>query len=274
MEISIVIPTIRPILNLKKLINIILNNNKIKIEIIIIHQGIRGKEIYFKDKRVKQINIHKKNLSHAKNFGIKNSKYKIITFLDDDVLINNNYLLFGIKMILKKNVSLLFGSIVTKNNNKISLNLLNKETLINYSNFLSCIASSMWINSKKYILRKKFFDQRFGLGSMYGSGEETDYVLNSLMENRKILFTPNLKVIHPNWVKRPNEIWKYAVGNGAIHKKFLNKKKLLFLRIFIKSLIISMILFVFFSLLLNKNKSNKYIIFFFGRILGFIKYKN
>ena len=72
MEISIVIPTIRPILNLKKLINIILNNNKIKIEIIIIHQGIRGKEIYFKDKRVKQINIHKKKLSHAKNFGIKN----------------------------------------------------------------------------------------------------------------------------------------------------------------------------------------------------------
>jgi len=95
MEISIIIPTIKPILNLRELIKIILDTNKTKIEIIIVHQGVKGKENIFKDKRVKQINIYKKSLSYAKNVGIKSSKYKIITFIDDDVLINNNYIFSG-----------------------------------------------------------------------------------------------------------------------------------------------------------------------------------
>jgi len=274
MEISIIIPTIKPILNLRKLINIILNTNKIKLEIIIIHQGTKGKENIFKDKRVKQINVYKKNLSYAKNVGIKNSKYKITTFIDDDVLIDNNYLFSAAKKILKnKNISLLFGSIYTKDNQKLSLNLLNKDSFINYSNFLSCIASSMWINNRKFILKKKFFDNNFGLGAKYGSAEETDYVLNALLEDRKILFTPNLKVFHPTDIKSSKEYMKYAVGNGAIYKKFFKKKNLLFFKIFIKSILISMILIMFYGIILNKRKSGKYIVFLIGRVSGFIKYK-
>jgi glycosyltransferase involved in cell wall biosynthesis len=273
MEISIIIPTIKPILNLRELIKIILDTNKTKIEIIIVHQGVKGKENIFKDKRVKQINIYKKSLSYAKNVGIKSSKYKIITFIDDDVLINNNYLLSGAKIILKnKNISLLFGSIYTNDKQKLSLNLLNKDAYIDYSNFLTCIASSMWINNKKYILKKKFFDNNFGLGAKYGSGEETDYVLNALLEDRKILFTPNLKVFHPTDIKSSKEYMKYAIGNGAVYKKFL-RRNLLFFKIFIKSILISMILIVFYGIMLNKKKSGKYIVFLIGRMSGFIKYK-
>jgi glycosyltransferase involved in cell wall biosynthesis len=273
MEISIIIPTIKPILNLRKLIKIILDTNKTKLEIIIVHQGSKGNENIFKDKRIKQINIYKKSLSYAKNVGLKSSKYKIITFIDDDVLINNNYLLSGAKIVLKnKNISLLFGSIYTKDKQKFSLNLLNKDSLIDYSNFLTCIASSMWINNQKYILKKKFFDNNFGLGSKYGSGEETDYVLNALLENRKILFTPNLKVFHPTDIKSFNEYMKYALGNGAIYKKFL-KRNLLFFKIFIKSILISMVLIMFYGLILNERKSGKYIAFLLGRVSGFIKYK-
>lgn len=131
----------------------------------------------------------------------------------------------------------------------------------------------MWINKTKYIIKKKFFDQNFGLGAKYGSAEETDYVLNALLDNRKILFSPSIKIFHPTNVKSSKEYMKYAFGNGAIYKKFLKKNNLLFLRIFLKSILISTILFMFYCLLLNKNKSAKYIIFLVGRVSGFIKYK-
>ena len=127
MSISIIIPTTGPIWKLNKLINKILIQEN-KIEIIIVHQGLKNITNLINDKRIKLITIFKKNLSIAKNIGIQKAKYQTIAIIDDDITLNERYLPIG-KNIMnrKKNFSLIFGSIHTKNNKRLSYNMVKKD---------------------------------------------------------------------------------------------------------------------------------------------------
>lgn len=273
MSISIIIPTTRPVWKLNKLINQILIQEN-KIEIIIVHQGLKNNTNLINDKRIKLINIFKKNLSIAKNIGIQKAKYQAIAIMDDDITLSKKYLSIGKNtMNRKKKFSLIFGSIHTKNNKKLSYNMLSKDSKINYSNFLSCLASSMWINKNKFRYKKKLFDEKFGLGGKYGSGEETDLILNTLNEKKYIFYKYNLKIYHPDISKKNKEYLNYAIGNGAIYRKFSDKKKLLSYILFLKSIIFSFLLMSFNIMFLNKDRTYKYLYFLIGRIIGFLKYR-
>ena len=187
MELSIIIPTIRSTKNLNKLIrDIQINIYDIKYEIIIIYQGVSG-NIFFKNKKTKVIRTAKTGLSFAKNLGLKYAKYKICVFLDDDIKINHNYLKTGLNFFKNKiRLNLLFGKIKI-NNKDFTHHYPKKTSKVNYSNFLCCLASAMWINKKNKKLNN-LFDKNFGLGGKYGSGEETDVVLRYLRKEKKFIF--------------------------------------------------------------------------------------
>ena len=185
-NIDVIICTNKKLLVLKKLIKqIFANKGNFLINVIIIHQSnsvnlfpnfLRNKNIIYK-------NIKKQNLSIAKNIGLKFAKSNNISFLDDDVSIKNNYFLECINFYKNKKCDLLFSKIIQKKSLKpLSKNMGNRDIKINFLNSSCCLSSSMWIflkNKKKF-----FFDEKFGLGAKYGSGEETDYIFKNLKKKK------------------------------------------------------------------------------------------
>ena len=282
-EIDVVISTNRDLLGLKTLIDQIENQSgKFEVNIIIIHQyeKIENLPEFLIKSKILYKNLSEQNLSNAKNEGIKLSKSKIMTFIDDDVLINQDYFSSSWDFINKNNCDLMFCRINKINSNlPLSRNMRDKSKKINYFNSSCCLSSSMWINKKE--TENLYFDKNIGLGAKFGSGDETDFIFSSLNLKKNIFYNAKVSMYHPeefiglnNSKDIYSKFFSYGLGQGAIYKKHYNKNRFLCTYLYFISLIKS-ILGIFLYLLIFKSKNIvKYFALFYGKILGFIKYKN
>ena len=77
---------------------------------------------------------------------------------------------------------------------------------------------------RKKALAGLFYDERLGIGgkTLWGSGEETDFILRFLKRGCWIQYEPSLVVYHPDWGKGPYTMAtiakarKYGMGMGRI----------------------------------------------------------
>src|ERR1700722_227157 len=77
---------------------------------------------------------------------------------------------------------------------------------------------------RKKALAGLFYDERLGIGAgtIWGSGEETDFILRFLKRGCWIQYEPSLVVYHPDWGKGPYTLAaiakarKYGMGMGRI----------------------------------------------------------
>lgn len=281
-KIDVIICTNKGLLGLKKLIHQIINQKGFfDFRIILIHQS-KSRPIlpnFLNSKKIIYKNIKKKNLSLAKNKGLRLTTSKFIAFLDDDVQISNKYFLYSLKYIQKKNCDLLFSRINQIDTNlPLSKNMKNYDIKINYFNTGCCLSSSMWINFNN--IKKRYFDKNFGLGAKFGSGEETDYIFSYLINNKSIHYSAKPLIYHPkeffevqNFNKIYDKFISYGKGQGAIMKKNFYKNKFLFIYLFIASLLKSFLAMIFYTFIFKIKNSIKYFALFIGKILGFTNYK-
>ena len=281
-NIDIVICTNKQLVVLKKLIKqIFTQKGNFLIKVIIIHQSnsinlfpdfLRNKNIIYK-------NIRKQNLSIAKNIGLKLAKSNNISFLDDDVLIKNNYFVNCIKFYKTKKCDLMFSKIIQKKSFKpLSKNMGNNDKKINFFNSSCCLSSSMWIFLKNK--KKLFFDEKFGLGAKYGSGEETDFIFKYLKKDKAVYYSGKSLIYHPeefsdqnNLSKISDKFYSYGIGQGALYKKNIDFSKRILIYLFIISLFKSFIAILVYIFFLKKNNIVKYYSLFKGKIFGYLNYK-
>jgi hypothetical protein len=136
----------------------------------------------------------------------------------------------------------------------------------------------MWINLKG--IKKLYFDENFGLGAKFGSGEETDYIFSYLKNKKNIYYYSKVSIYHPkdfldldNYSKIYQKFLSYGKGQGAIIKKSFTQNKILFLYLFLYSLLKSLIATVTYVLIFKFNNVIKYFALFIGKIIGFTNYK-
>ena len=280
-NIDVIICTNKNLIDLKKLINqIFTNRGNFLINIIIIHQSnsvslfpnfLRNKNIIYK-------NIKKQNLSIAKNIGLRITKSNNIFFLDDDVLIKNNYFLECINFYKNKKCDLLFSKIIQNKSLKpLSKSMGNHDIKINFLNSSCCLSSSMCLFLKNK--KKLFFDEKFGLGAKYGSGEETDYVFNNLKKKNIIYYLSKASIYHPeefsdqrNLSQVYDKFFDYGTGQGALLKKNIDVSSIKVIYLFIISLLRSCVAILVYLIFFNKNNIVKYYSLLKGKIFGFINY--
>ena len=281
-QVDVIIPTNKNLIKLKNLIyQINRQKGNFKINIFLIHQTLTSERM---PSFLIQNNIHYEkiiiqNLSNAKNRGLKLSKSRIVTILDDDIIISDNYFAEAIKIFMKEKLDILFFRINKfKSNIPLTINMKNYDQNINYKNSNCCLSSAMWINKKNKFKIK--FDINFGLGAKYGSADETDFIFRALGLKKQIRYISKSLVYHP-WefddLKSSTSIYKkffsYGVGQGALYKKHLKKNRMYFLYLFFLSIIKSLIGVIVYSFMLKKKNLIKYSAMFFGKISGFKKYK-
>ena len=113
---SIVVCTFNRLNYLKKCLNSLLEIDFPEYEIIIVNDGSKdGTKKFLNSLNNKKIKIlhHKYNqgLSAARNTGIKNSQYEIISFTDDDCLVDKNWLKELIKGFRDKKIGFVIGQV-------------------------------------------------------------------------------------------------------------------------------------------------------------------
>lgn len=173
----------------------------------------------------------KLSVSAARNNLVIPENTDWIFFCDDDGYPCEDYSDKLEKIILKNNqIEILAGSILRDDNSEFySLRHKKGGSLKYFRNTKNLMGSNFVIKVKTFLELGKF-DENFGVGSYWGSSEETDLCWNAYFNRCEMEYFPELKVFH---VPPFNESLKggakkaflYGVGKGALVYKWLVKKK-------------------------------------------------
>jgi glycosyltransferase involved in cell wall biosynthesis len=232
MTISVIIATYSRYVELKNMLASIINQNYKEFEVIIVDQNNDTRinkiiqEIGISLKKLKVIKQQRNNLSEARNRGIERAIGDIYFFPDDDSIIPHNFFLKIVDQ-FKKNVGIDFISVpVFENDYDISKSAGNKYQTITVKNARNLTTATSIIYKKQIIMNIKRFDTHFGLGGIFESSEDLDFVLRTLYRGYKGYFYTGTFVIHENPVKVYDEnaarrAYRYNRGFGALVKKHL-----------------------------------------------------
>jgi GT2 family glycosyltransferase len=224
-------------------------------------------------------NLAVKCVSDARNSAPIPEDTDWLVFCDDDGYVDEKYsgnLLGEIKQ--NPTTCIFAGSIINddkqnyySSRHKIGgdLNKFRNSKLLMGSNFCVKLDTFRRLNG---------FDSRFGAGSVWGSGEETDFAWKAYFNNIQMKYTKNLIVYHERPYKGPfsqmlRKAFKYGVGKGALTSKWLFKEKKLTVALEILEMFIVPLIRVIIDIFKGKPQNTiLHLSSLVGRAYGFIKF--
>lgn len=183
------------------------------------------------DPRFSQVSSKTGAVSRARNEILGMNLSGWIIFCDDDGYLAADYVERFIKLILKyPEVEVFAGSIVRDDNGNFysvrhkkggNMNLFPFSKLLMGSNF--CVRADVFGQLRG-------FDERFGAGAFWGSGEETDFAWKALFSGAKMHYAQELKVFHVRpyslgFRKSCLKAFSYGRGKGALVAKWLLEER-------------------------------------------------
>jgi GT2 family glycosyltransferase len=201
-----------------------------------------------------------------------------VFFCDDDGYPCEDYSERLYSIISKnKNIEIIAGSIIRDDNNEFySLRHKKGGSLKYFRNTKNLMGSNFVIKVKKFLELEKF-DENFGVGTYWGSSEETDFCWNAYFKKCKMEYFPELKVYHvppfnESIKKGFKKAFYYGIGKGAlVYKWLVKKRKLVVIFELIEMFIVPITQSIRAILLLKPQLILMNIAAMMGRILGFIK---
>lgn len=161
-------------------------------------------------------------LSHARNLGLNYAEGEIIAFPDDDCTYPENLLKSISDYLSAKHIDGV-STLVTDKHGRFSASFMYRSPRrISCSNVWRC-GVSISIFVKRQAIGNIRFDESLGVGSgtIFGSGEETDFLLNLIKEQKLLDFCPDMVVNHPVFIGPWTVKRGYLYGNGmgrVLHK--------------------------------------------------------
>ncbi|MDO6610115.1 glycosyltransferase family 2 protein [Shewanella sp. 1_MG-2023] len=193
------------------------------VEVVIVCQGKLDKVVtYNSPVFCKVIFTNSLGLSKSRNIAIKNSRADHIWFLDDDVILKNDFIYSLIKNGLDKQF-VYFCCIYCSDDKKFYKEY--REPRINKLSLLK-VSSVEIIAPTSVIFRENIkFDEHLGLGARYPSGEENDFLLKLFDVGVGFTETNEIGLFHPcHELKRdPRKLWMkngYPESKGLLASRF------------------------------------------------------
>ena len=226
-------------LNREKVLKICLQNlceqSYKNFEVIIVDQssGDRTKNIVSEfDNKLDIIYIHseRKGLSLARNIGLKKLSGDYYCLLDDDGEYSNDYLDNAREIIESKKRKTIISGIIYDNITDGYLapygRIKNDNQLTSREITRFCPSAALVIPSDT-IKDNIYFDESFGVGALYGAGEESDFLLRCRYYGYIISHSNTLLVKHPIVLENEQtsmpieKLVSYSYGIGALYKKHI-----------------------------------------------------
>ncbi|GGD25839.1 glycosyltransferase family 2 protein [Flavobacterium orientale] len=165
--------------------------------LVIVHQT-KGSPLVSQHENVKVINSQEFGLSKSRNLALANATKELLVITDDDVIYKSD---FESKIIAAFNhfqnpAMVKFCSEKDENVATHKYPKIRKETL-NWFDILNTISFEIVVNRKQLTSNQIKFDERFGLGSTFGAGEEQVFLTAINKAGLKMSFEPQVLVVHP-----------------------------------------------------------------------------
>ncbi len=232
MKISLIVATYGRNNELRNLLRSIASQDYKNFEVIIIDQNQDDRvhkilqDIGFTSHSVTVVKQKSKNLSEARNRGMREASGEIVFFPDDDCQLPENF----------------FSTVVQKFNEHEEMDFLSVPVLDPATNEVYTAAQGCEVITKRnartlttgsgILFRRQVaeklqnFDPCLGLGGEFESSEDLDFVLRALYAGYKGYYYPRTFVIHEDPLKAYNKLtaqraYRYNRGFGALVKKHL-----------------------------------------------------
>ena len=274
MKVSLILATLGRYEEVKIFLDSLLNQTYKDFEVIIVDQNEDGSldklvQEYRKNLDINHIKSNIRGISINRNKGLIFAKGHIVAFPDDDCEYEKNTIERAVNYLYDKPNSIYSCKTLQKGENYGTGIMSDKDEEIIIANVHKTIKSiTFFVNFGNDDI--PLFDSLLGVGAKFGSGEETDYVLNLLHKGYTGHYFSKHIVYHP--AKKGNyddldRAYKYALGFGALCKKEIVKRKeygyyLIFLNKVFRSIM---------GIIVTKNRKYHYTVLK-GRLRGFIDY--
>lgn len=276
MKFSLILPTINITKELELFLTSLKNQSYKDFELIVIDQNDNNTvfeiiEKFEQDFDIKYIKSLEKGLSLNRNKGLMMVEGNIVAFPDDDCEYDIDTLEKVVKFFQNNPNKKIYSCRTLERGKDYGTGImLDYDTKITTKNVEDTVKSiTFFVNYSFEDI--ELFDEQLGVGGIFGSGEETDYVLRLLHKGYEGEYFANDIIYHP--AKKGNyddleRAYKYALGYGALVKKEVKERKnILYLFKFWKKLIRNIG-----GMIITKNRKYHSVVLE-GRIRGYLKYK-
>jgi len=138
---------------------------------------------------IRYINTKEKGLSRSRNMAIKNSSADICLLSDDDVIYINGYMNLICQEFLN-NPDFQILAFRLEGIDQVFKNYSKKEREIGYLQSMKISSVEIAFKRSAILGKRIFFDERFGSGARYKSGEENIFLFECLKKGLKIKYIP------------------------------------------------------------------------------------
>lgn len=182
---------------------------------------------YFDSFLIKHIRIGQRGAARARNLGIKHAQGEIIGFPDDDCWYPPDYLHRVFDLLSRHSEwDGLSGRCVDMGGNTVALRFDHRSGVINrYNVWRRALTFTMFVRNRA-VHSSRGFDNQLGVGAgtIWGSGEETDYLISLVDQGLKIYYVPSLFNYHPDPFQcEPQTLfhraYSYGCGMGRVMRK-------------------------------------------------------
>ncbi len=271
MMISLVTATLGRVREVQELLDSLAAQTYKNFELVIVDQNSHTLlqemvEKYAGTMNIKYIRSSVKGLSYNRNIGLRHCTGEVVGFPDDDCFYDADVLL-GVSDCLAacKEVSFVASGVKDVKSDNIFISsdtvTINRRDVFRY-----CISYNVFVRNVPTV----FFDETLGVGSFYGSGEETDYLWELLRKRDTGAFLKNVYIHHPQNDASENcaRAYSYGLGFGALFKKeIVYRRHYSYLSLYVYHLLRTVG-----GLVLRKHKSFYYHTLR-GRIKGFLSFR-
>lgn len=253
-------------MNKKSIEDLNLSKKNISKDALIINQitddSVLNKKIVDRENNITMMNFNEIGLSKSRNRGLENSNTDIVLLTDDDVVFKPNCDdIIRNAFEENKDADIITFQVKTpegelfKNYSKVPFRH-NKRSILKVSSIEIAIKKDA---VDKYRVK---YDEDFGLGSKYVSGEENIFLIDCIKKGMNIIYEPKVINIHP----------KETSGND-LDLKAIYSKGALFYRMFGISSILMSVYFVIKKRKILKNGLFKSICYIYKGIFDYRIYK-
>lgn len=165
--------------------------------LVIINQTT-GNPLVSHYQNIKIINSQEIGLSKSRNLALANATKELLVISDDDVIFKPD---FESKIITAFNhfntlamIKFCSDEIEKKKGNS---NLVSRKCGLNWLEVLNTRSIEIVVNRTQLKNKQIQFDERFGLGSIFGAGEEQVFLTAIKKAGLKLCFEPEVLVVHP-----------------------------------------------------------------------------
>ena len=182
----------------------------------VVNQSSRNK----KDSKYKNFNIYtfvEVGLSNSRNRGLEKVRGDIILLCDDDVVYNEDYEKIVLEEFEKnKDADVILFNLESPYRKR---KIIKKDKKLHLYNSLGYSSSSIAFRRRSIMKKRIVFNQLFGAGSLYTSGEDTLFLVDCLKNKLNVyLSSKYIGVVNhltSTWFNGYNE--KYFFDKGALY---------------------------------------------------------